>query len=106
MADEIPTFEFRKRPEGNWPIAIDCTGRLPPGVLIASGTISSTDQDGSDATSEVIQGPSGTISANQLQFILRVRQGSAGSVYDILVFINGDDGSTVIVEKLRMKVVL
>lgn len=95
--------QFEKRPEANFTIAIDFTGRIPEGTSLDSASVQATDPSGTDVTATVIQGPSGTVVGDVL--MIRVRAGDVGSCYEIVALASLDDGVSVIPVVIHMRVV-
>ena len=70
---------FSKQPSETYTIAVEFSGKLPTGATIVSGTVSATDQAGTDMTSTVLSGTSATISGTQA--LIKVLAGVHGQTY-------------------------
>ena len=95
-------FTFYKQPSEKYTVAIEFADRLPSGRSLASAVISATVySSGADATSTVVDTPTGTISGTQVQFTIKA--GSSTVDYRITIIVTLDNGHT-LEEDLLMKV--
>lgn len=93
---------FDKRPVEDYTRAVEFSGRLPFGAALSTGTVAAKDlSDGSDATSTVLDSATATINGTQARY--RVKAGTVGTDYEILVTVTLGNGET-LQEMIRMSV--
>jgi hypothetical protein len=87
----MPAFYFPKQPSEEFAITVDfATNRLSSAESISQVTVTATKiSDGSDATSDVIDGNSETAGIVTVE----VKGGEAGERYDIRILVTTDGGN-------------